>query len=323
MKMRSVGVWLVAVAVTVVVGARELTAPPPLPSPVPDGSWRSLYESADPALQAALEQAVNARKAWRSLVRHHKMAVGVVDLSEIEQPRFARLNGSVEMYAASLPKIAILLAAYQSFEDQTLPETDEVHADLAAMIRRSSNEAATRMIDRLGFDTIERVLTDPRYELYDPAHGGGLWVGKRYAKTGDRIGDPVANISHAATATQVCRFYYLLATGRVISAERSQQILADLADPGLHHKFVGVLEQRAPRARLFRKSGTWQRWHSDSVLVWGAEWRRYILVAMVESENGERILRELLPVVEEVLHPGADGSPPPTSSATVAARAAD
>ena len=41
--------------------------------------------------------------------------------------------------------------------------------------------------------------------------------------------------------------------------------------------------------------------HSDSVLVWGPEWRRYILVAMVESDGGERILRDLVPVVEDVL----------------------
>ena len=101
--------------------------------------------------------------------------------------------------------------------------------------------------------------------------------------------------------------------------ENSIQMLDDLADPGLHHKFVSVLEKRAPSARLFRKSSSWQRWHSDSVLVWEAGWRRYILVAMVESDNGERIMRELVPVVEDVLHPaGTLGSrtptPPPVSS---------
>ncbi len=81
-------------------------------------------------------------------------------------------------------------------------------------------------------------------------------------------------------------------------------MLADLADPGLHHKFVRAVEQRAPRARLFRKSGTWKVWHSDSILVWGRTWRRYILVAMVESEEGDRILQEVVPVVEEALRPG-------------------
>ena len=297
--------WLIA--------ASKPTPHPALPSPVPDAEWRSLYDSADPDLQRALTRAIEARPEWRSLTRRRMMAVGLVDLTEIEKPRFARINGSTMMYAASLPKIAILLAAYAAFDDGSLAETPEVHADLAAMIRTSNNAAATRMIDRVGFDKIQQVVTDPRYEFYDPAHGGGLWVGKRYAKTGRRVGDPIGNISHAATATQVCRLYYLLATGRVISPERSLQMLDDLADPGHHHKFVSVLEKRAPSARLFRKSGSWQRWHSDSVLVWEAGWRRYILVAMVESDNGERIMRELVPVVEDVLHPaGTRGTRTPT-----------
>jgi len=104
---------------------------------------------------------------------------------------------------------------------------------------------------------------------------------------------------------QICRFYYLLVYGRIISPEVSREILEILSDPGLHHKFVRVLEERAPLARLFRKSGTWRTWHSDSVLVWGPVWRRYILAGMVEDEQGEQILRELVAVAEEILHPPA------------------
>lgn len=309
--MRLVAVVLLLTAGLTGASAGDAPYAPSLPSPVPDDAWRSLYDSGDAELQSALSRALNANAEWKSLIRKKKMAVGVVDLNDIEVPRFARVNGSVMMYAASLPKIAILLAAYQSFEDGSLEETEEIHADLGAMIRTSSNEAATRMIDLIGFEKIEEVLTDPRYELYDPERGGGLWVGKRFAKTGKRVGDPVANISHGATVTQVCRFYYLLATGRIISPERSRQMLGDLSDPGLHHKFVSVIEKRAPRARLFRKSGSWKQWHSDSILVWGPAWRHYILVAMVESENGENIMRQLVPVVEELLHGPAAATPTP------------
>jgi beta-lactamase class A len=78
-------------------------------------------------------------------------------------------------------------------------------------------------------------------------------------------------------------------------------MLADLADPGIHHKFVAELEKRAPLAQIFRKSGSWRRWHADSVLVQGTQWRNYILVALVESDNGEAILRGLVPAVESIL----------------------
>ncbi len=296
----------VAAACLILVLASSPVVPAPapeLPVRVPEESWRSLYDSVDPALERALKAELDKRPAWRDLIRRKKLAVGVVDLSDPAAPRFARVNGRTMMYAASLPKIAILLAAYVAFEDGQLQETPEIKADLAAMIRTSDNPAATRMIDRLGFDKIAEVMTDPRFELYDEERGGGLWVGKRYAKEGRRVGDPLLNISHAATVTQVCRFYYLVATGRVISPERSRQILADLGDPGLHHKFVGVVEKRAPRARLFRKSGSWRVWHSDSILVWGPTWRRYILVAMVESPKGDEVIRGLVPVAESLLRP--------------------
>ncbi len=264
--------------------------------------WRPLYERVDPELQRNLEDRLAQNPEWARLIARKQMAIGVVDLSS-DVPRFARVNGNQMMYAASLPKIAILLAAYVSFEDGSLEETAEVHEDLAAMIRVSSNSAATRLIDRVGMKKIQSVLKDPQFGFYDEKRGGGLWVGKRYASAGPRVGDPMHGISHGATATQVCRFFYLLATGRLISPERSAMMLEDLVDPRLHHKFVSQIEERAPRARIFRKSGTWKQWHSDAVLVQGTVWRDYILVGLVESANGEAILRQVLPAVEELIVP--------------------
>ncbi len=267
-----------------------------------EDSWQPLYSRVDADFQKSLEARLNANNEWRNLIRRKKMSVCVVDMNG-GMPRFARVNGNQMMYAASLPKIAILLAAYVSFEDGSLQETDEVRQDLGDMIRVSSNSAATRMIDRIGMLKIQKVLKDPQYGFYDEARGGGLWVGKRYAADGPRRGDPLFNISHGATATQVCRFFYLLATERLINPQRSREMLADLGDPRLHHKFVSQLDKRAPKASLYRKSGSWKQWHSDAIMVKGIRWRDYILVGLVESENGERILRSVLPAVEELIVP--------------------
>lgn len=278
-------------------------AAPELPLDIPDDKWRPLYESSDPELLARLQGMVAGVDKWNGLARRKKLAIGIVDLTDPEHPRFAAINGNQMMYAASLAKIAILLAAFQSIEDGTLTDTPELRDDLNAMIRVSSNPAATRTIDRIGLERIQAVLTDPRYRLYDRQRGGGLWVGKRYGKSVSPRRDPLHNLSHGATVTQVCRFYYLLATGRAVSRERSREMLGILSDPGLHHKFVHAYDERAPRVRLFRKSGTYKQWHSDSVIAWGQEWRRYILTVLVESESGERILRDLVPAVENVLRP--------------------
>jgi beta-lactamase class A len=264
--------------------------------------WRPLYESVDPGLQATMEMRLQGNPEWAKLTSRKKMAIGLVDLSG-ETPRFAHVNGNQMMYAASLPKIAILLSAYVSFEDGSLPETDEFHKDLGDMIRVSSNSAATRLIDAVGMKKIQAVMKDPQYGFYDEKRGGGLWVGKRFAKSGPRVGDPINNISHGATATQVCRFFYLLASERLISPQRSRMMLADLSDPHLHHKFVSQVEERAPGAEMYRKSGTWKQWHADAIMVHGTHWRDYILVGLVESENGENILRQVLPVMEELIEP--------------------
>jgi beta-lactamase class A len=74
-----------------------------------------------------------------------------------------------------------------------------------------------------------------------------------------------------------------------------------MSDPELHHKFVNSLEKIAPKAKLYRKSGSWQNFHSDSILVWGPDGRKYILVALVEDPEGEKIIRELVYMVEEIL----------------------
>jgi beta-lactamase class A len=108
-------------------------------------------------------------------------------------------------------------------------------------------------------------------------------------------------LSHAATVDQVCKFYYMLAFGKLVSYERSRQMLQYMCSPKLHHKFVNTLEKTTNAANIYRKSGTWQNFHADSVLVWGPR-RRYILVSLVQADDGEEILRNLVNSVDEVLH---------------------
>ena len=275
-----------------------------LPIVTLDTDWQPLRSHFDQQLQTALLKRLKRKgKVWTSLIDKNKLSVGVVDLSDAQHPRFAYVNGDEMMYAASLPKIAILLAAHHSIEQGKISETPELRSDMGNMIRFSDNAAATRLIDLLGFNNIEKILCDSTLKLYDPEYGGGLWVGKRYARLGGRNPDPMEGLSHAATVNQVCRFYYLLSYGRLISIERSANMLEDLSNPGIHHKFVGALDEIAPDATLYRKSGTWRNWHCDSVLVWEdfEGGRRYILVGMVEYSQGGMMLKDLVPAVEEVL----------------------
>ena len=280
----------------------KLLAQNELPIQTPDFDIKPLPSLLSKSLQASLEKELKSNPQWRKLIQEKKMAVGVVDLSDTNNTRFARINGNHMMYAASLPKIAILLAAIDAIDKGQLKETKEVTEDMHLMISKSNNQASTRMIDRVGYKKIEDVMTNPKYEFYDEHKGGGLWVGKRYGGGGGTNREPLKNLSHAATVTQVCRYYYLLANGKLVNEKRSKQMLGIMENPALHHKFVNTLDQIAPDARLFRKSGSWRTFHSDSILVWGDDPdRRYILVALIDNENGEQIIRDLVKPVEKVL----------------------
>ncbi len=261
-----------------------------------------LTDCENQSLQNALFQKVSANAKWKDLIEKKKLSISLIDLSNVDNVKFAHINGYEMMYAASLPKIAVLLAAMDAIEKRELKETPEVTRDLQLMIEKSDNAASSRMIDRLGFKKIEAVLTDPRYDLYDEKFGGGLWVGKRYGSGGKRHPDPMKGLSHGATALQVARFYYMMAFGQLVNPKRSEQMLKIMADSKLHHKFVNTFDNIAPNAKLFRKSGSWSVFHSDSVLVWGPK-RHYILVALVEDADGENIIRQLGFAIDRIMSP--------------------
>ncbi|MEM9835574.1 MAG: serine hydrolase [Bacteroidota bacterium] len=251
-------------------------------------------------LQAVLEETLNAHPVWRKLLRNQRMSVGIVNLAKETEVKYAAVNGQHMMYAASLPKIAVLAAAHDAIERGELQESADVRRDMRLMIAKSNNAATTRMIDRLGFTKIERTMTSPSLKLYDPAFGGGLWVGKRYAAGGKRHPDPIKGISHAATAEQVCRYFYKLVNNDLISPASSEKMKSYLVNPELHHKFVNTLDQVAPDATVYRKSGSWKTFHADVALVQGPQ-RNYIITALIQDPKGEEICRELAKVLDGLL----------------------
>lgn len=251
-------------------------------------------------MESKLKEVIFRDPKWKNLVNSKRMAIGIVSLEDLEKIKYAGLNDDQMMYAASLPKIAVLLAAFDAVHKGELQYTPELNDDLRLMISKSNNAATTKVIDQLGFEKIENTLRNTNHKLYDEETGGGLWVGKRYAKSGARKPDPLAGLSHGATASQVTSFYYQLAFGHLINKERSAQMLKILIDPELSHKFVNSLKKIAPDVDIYRKSGSWKNYHSDSILVWGKD-RKYIMVALIEDAGGEQIIRDLLIPLESVL----------------------
>jgi len=248
-----------------------------------------------------MENIVRRHGLWRN-VQSGELALMLVITTNPDRPRVAELNGHQMMYAASLPKIAILFGAAVALDRGQLKMTDTLHDDMVSMIRYSCNDCATRVLELVGRRELIELLQSPEYDFYDAAGEGGLWVGKEYSKTGTWKRDPLHNLSHGATALQVARFYYLLETGQLVSPELSKLMKSILAETEIEHKFVKGLKEVQPDSEIYRKSGTWGPYHSDSAIV-EHHGRRYIAVALAKSAKGERWLQELIVALDGIICP--------------------
>jgi beta-lactamase class A len=265
---------------------------------------RLLSEAGDPKLQQALEKIVR-QQGLEKAVEKKQLALALVILTDPANPHLAELNGHDMLYAASLPKIAILLAAAVEIDDGRLVLDEPLYKDLTDMIRYSCNPCATRVLDRVGRQELLDILQSPEYRFYDQQSYGGLWVGKPYGPESAYKRDPMAGLSHAATAFQAARFYYKLHTRTLVSPEQSRMMLEILSKPGISHKFVKGLESYEG-VRIYRKSGTWKTFHADSALV-RLEGYAYIIVALAHSPDGAVWLERLAAPLHELAISGLVG----------------
>ena len=267
-------------------------------------SYPVLWESFDQDFQEAVIAALQKefRGKYRQAAENKKAAFVVVDITDLQHPKVAAVNPDVMLYAASLPKIAILLGAFVQIERQAMPLNDETRAELTRMIRNSSNKDASAVLNRVGIENLAEILQSEKYRLYDPKHNGGLWVGRDYGGGPLWKRDPLNNISHGATAMQAARFYYLADTGRLISRQYFADFVEIMSKPGIQHKFVKGIKKSKPDAVILRKSGTWKGFHADSgVIVDIKNGYKYIIVALLEHPHGNEGLARFAAVVDQIM----------------------
>lgn len=253
-----------------------------------DGAWQASVAGIDARLREKLEIAENLT------------AVGVLDL---RTRRLALVRPDAIDYAASVPKIAILLAWFQTHPEAVTALDATTRRELGLMIKISDNAMASKFSQQLGIARVQEVLNS--YGLYDAQHGGGIWFGKHYAKAGERVVDPVGGHSHAATVRQLLRYYLLLEQGKLVSPEASRVMREIFASPEIAHledRFVKGLAGRGVEVR--RKAGWWETWSHDTAVVTGPG-RHYIVVALTHHAKGAQYLEEFAAAVDDLLASGA------------------
>ena len=257
-------------------------------------SYPSLWDSKDPVLQRKLERVIKSI-GLEQAVKNKQLSLDLVDITDLKHPRVAAINGDNMVYAASLPKIAILLGAFVEIERGKMTLDQNTRQTLTDMIRYSSNHAATEMYHRVGEARLAEILQSDRYRLYDRDKNGGLWVGKEYGRAKAWKRDPLHNFSHGATAMLTARFYYMLETGRLVSEPLTNVMKEILSKPAIEHKFVKGLKEARPGAKIYRKSGSWRTWHADSAIIESGG-HKFIVVALAEHPDGGKWMQKFIRV---------------------------
>ena len=265
--------------------------------PLPYHAEGDLPPLQDQALRQQLASDVCAA-GYCEVVAMDQLSVALVVMREGAPARLAMLNGHNMVYAASLPKVAILLGAMVASERKQLTLTATILDDLDQMIRVSCNACATRVLALVGREKLLAILQEPGFAFYDGERAGGLWVGKDYASGTAYHRDPIKGLSHAATPYQVARLYYRLDNGSLLDQEHTRIMKEMLDDPAIQHKFVRGLEDEGVTIAM-RKSGSWKAFHADSVLVDHAN-GSYIAVALVEHPDGEMIMQKLAKILDKL-----------------------
>lgn len=251
------------------------------------------YETTpDVRLQAAVE-ALDAQLREKYGMTGEQTAVGVLDL---RRGRVAMTHPDRIEYAASVAKVGILYAWF-ALHDGEVDAT--ARHELGMMAKASSNEMAAKYSRAMGLREIQQVLNANGF--YDASRGGGIWVGKHYGPNSERIGDPVADHSHAVTVRQLLRFYLLLEQGKLVSPEASKAMREIFASPQIPHDDIKFVKGLAGRGvEIIRKWGSWQEWLHDSAVVTGPG-RHYIVVGLTHHARGDEYLEELARGVDDLM----------------------
>jgi len=280
---------------------------PPDAKPAPGLDWRRAsrlqayrleYDTpTDVELQAAVER-IDHDLGARLGIPDADRALGVLDLRDL---RLAMIRPDEMFYAASVPKICILLAYFETHPEAARDLAPRIADELGRMIKLSDNALAARYGQEVGLEKVQELLQSDRYRFYDQEHGGGFWYGKHYAQGEPRIGDPLHDHSHGATVRQCLRYYLMMEQLRLVNPAASTRMREIFASPHLEHldsSFVAGLQGRD--LSLIRKSGTWEDWHLDTARVEHGG-RAYLLAGMVHHPQGEAYLSAAAAAVDELL----------------------
>ena len=269
-----------------------------------------------PSLQQRLDRAVASTLArdWKPALATNQLAVTVVDLGRPEAPQFASYRGREVIYPASVIKLFYLAAAHRWMEDGKIQDTPELRRAMRDMIVESYNEATHYVIDVLTGTTSGPELSDAELKTWwERRNAVNRWIaGLGYPASVNASKKPWCEgpygretqairafkpKSNQLTTEATARIVTEIALGRMVSRERSRQMLElmsrDFTGPTKDpedqaHGYSGIALK--PGMKLWSKCGLTSDTRHDAALVELPDGHRWVIVTFTTNHSEERNL---------------------------------
>jgi hypothetical protein len=269
-------------------------------------------------LQEVVEAAVRRTLAQYASVKlaAEQLAVTLVDLHDANKPTWASYRGTERFYPASVVKSFYLAATHRWLEDGRLTDTDELRRALRDMIVDSLNEATGYVVDLLTNTTSGPELSAAEFAAWFEKRNAvnrhfatlgyaGInlnrktWCEGPYGREKQLANQPPPDHRNWLTTEATARLFTEMVTGRLVSPERSRQMLAlherqPFAPDGnaQSREYTGAV--LPAEARLWSKAGWTSEVRHDAAYVELPTGEKFVLVIFTAGHSKEK---EIIPTV--------------------------
>ncbi len=256
-------------------------------------------------------------------IEANKLAISLVDLTSLEDPKFGDFRGSELFYPASIVKLFFLAATHIKLEDGSISDTPGLQQALKYMIVDSSNDAAGYVVDLLTGTTSGAQLSDVEMiewsakrkalnDIFVPLDYLGInicqktWGDEPYGRDKIFLGADSCN-RNRLTANDTARLLASIVQGQVSSSKRCRRMMnllkrdyaiinEDLNNQptGFCGKALLSIPGTTPEAKLWSKAGWTSKVRHDAAYIELASGKRLVMVIFTE---GYSEIHELIPAL--------------------------
>lgn len=276
----------------------------------------------DRAVQQALQQFAPQN------LQPHQLAVTLVDLRTPHRPERASYRGTERIYPASVIKMFYLVAAHRWMEDGKLADSEELRRALRDMIVDSYNEPTGYVVDLLTGTTSGPELAPEAFNMWFEKRNvvnhyftslgyeninlnRKTWCEGPYGREKQLANQPPPDHRNWLTTDATARLFTEIVTGRVVTPERSRQMLElherqpfDPESSAQSREYTGAA--LPPGSKLWSKAGWMSEVRHDAAYVELPGGPKFILVTFTVGHAKEK---EIIPAIAQAVIAGWPAKP--------------